>query len=72
MKQNSSKIWILAFINSRKYINLFLILKILWKLPKIPRKFLGMFWHPMNSKNVSRAFENVLSTSNKYILFFRK
>jgi hypothetical protein len=36
------------------------------KAPKILGKFLDMIRHPMHSKNIFRAFENVfLNTSNK-------
>jgi hypothetical protein len=29
------------------------------KAPKILETFLDMVWHPMNSKNIFRTFENV-------------
>jgi hypothetical protein len=39
---------------------------------KISEKFLEIFWHLINSKNIFRVSKNILSTLNKYILGFRK
>jgi hypothetical protein len=34
-------------------------------LPKIPGKFLEMFWHLMNSKNILRVSKNILCKIEK-------
>jgi hypothetical protein len=41
--------------------------KISRRLQKILGKFLDMIWHPMNSKNIFRTFENVLKQIIKYL-----
>jgi hypothetical protein len=35
------------------------VLKILYMLSKILEKFLSMFWHLMNSKNIIRISKNI-------------
>jgi hypothetical protein len=63
--EEADQIRILLFIKFRKSRNSFLMLKIFYMPPKIPRKLLEMFQHLMNSKNIFIASKNILSTTNK-------
>jgi hypothetical protein len=46
--------------------------KYILEAPKIPRKFLEMFWHLMNSIKIFGVFKSYLCDSNNWILLLRK